>query len=136
MILDTVRYQPDSGPTVVRKVTESEIEELIGRLDGKDFTDFLIKSSDREDRRQIIVMGGGDHYVVTVSLGGKKFMQTSPDQPDEEYLELTLGGLSTEISKPLVVSRSAAIQGVKRFCLAGELDPTLSWQERAASDCP
>lgn len=136
MILDTMTYEVNEDYRVKTVSEWSEIEDVVRLLDGNLNTDLMVKSSNPEDRRQIIVMGGGAHYVVTASIGGKKFMQKSVDQPADEYLELILGGLSTEISRSLVVSLPEAIQAVRAFCFKGELDPMLVWHEQPAYRTP
>ena len=117
------------------EVTEQEYSDAaqvisaIGEINGKDCTSIAFSTN---DETAFSVGGGeGNRYVAFLALATDDafFTLIDPDKPEDECIDLVVGGQRGSYPLRQCVDKATVIQAALYFCQLGKPDPSLNLQD-------
>jgi hypothetical protein len=104
------------------QVDLNQAEMAVSKLDGACHT---LAAFDRGDGWQLMVAGGKDHFVVTLSDGDENLVLRNPDGDESRQVELCTGGQYGDYPENICVGLSQALIVLEKFY--GGLERKCDW---------
>jgi L-alanine-DL-glutamate epimerase-like enolase superfamily enzyme len=124
---------PDGGGSLRERETSigsparRDVEQALRHLDGKEFNDLYLRTSDAET--YLGICGGAGRYMVAICDHNEQFGQLLNTQdPSDVEEHIMCGGQLTRFSRRHLVDLQTALTAAVHYLATAEAAPTLSWE--------
>ncbi len=104
------------------------VEAAIRALNDLDLNDLYLRPHAEDPETYLSVGGGGGQYFVSGAIRNESFpVLEEGEGPDDEVVDLTVGGQTIDLPRSAVVSLDVALRAAKAFWEAGGFDCGIDW---------
>lgn len=113
--------------TVIPFPSPRDVEQALRHLDGREFNDLYLRTSDTETF--LAVGGGAGRYMVAISEHGARFGQLlSTRDPSDMHEQIMCGGQLTQFPRHHLVDLQTALTAAAHYLTTVQAAPALSWE--------
>jgi Immunity protein Imm1 len=117
---------PRGPDDTVESPSNHDVEQAIRRLNGTDFHDVYLLTSD--PAAFLAICGGPDRYAVMLTDHEQLGLADNTDEPSEATAEIMCGGQPADFTRINLVDFQTALTAAVHYLDTATADPTLSWE--------
>lgn len=117
---------PGTQTTPVPLPSRQQVEQAVRHLDGKEFHDVYLHTTDPE--AFLGICGGPDRYAVILTEHERFGLVDNTHDPSEATAEVMCGGQPSTFTRRHLVDLPTALLAAAHFLETAQAAPSLSWE--------